>query len=212
MSLFTANFLQNVKKNLTVPGAGPELADVGFREQGYLLLADESQAEQMIANHKLQLELGAAVELLSVDRLKERFPHINTEGVLLASHGLRNEGWFDPLSLLQALRRKTVYLGGHYVNGEVVDFRLRSSERDGERIDRCNDLQVRLADGRQKTVRFGIGVICAGVDSVGIAKKLGYGTRRQKKSKDENEAEVEESEKNDVRANEFPVEARFVLI
>lgn len=225
MSLFTANFLQNVKKNLTVPGAGAaELADVGFREQGYLLLADESQAEQMIANHKLQLELGAQVELLSVDRLRERFPHISTEGVLLASHGLRNEGWFEPLSLLQALRRKTVYLGGHYVHGEVVDFRLRrsgsssgSSERrrgsadEGGRgeasVDRCNDLVVRLADGRQKTVRFGIGVICAGVDSVAVARKLGYGGQRAKKDSSEEEPTARD-EFHDVRANDFPIEPR----
>ena len=120
MSLFTASFLQNVKKNLTVPNV--DLPDVSFKQNGYLLLADESQAEQMISNHKLQLELGASVELLNVDKIQERFPHINTEGILLGSHGLRNEGWFNTRQLMLALRSKSEYLGARFVHGEVVDF------------------------------------------------------------------------------------------
>ena len=187
--MFTVDFLQNVKKNLTVPNQ-PQ-PDVAFNQQGYLLLADESQAERMIENHKLQLELGASVELLNVDRIREKFPHINTEGVLLGSLGIKNEGWFDPWALLSAIKTKTQHLGGHYVNGEVVDFPIRQMNTNyGEVEDKCNHVIVRKPDGNLKQVEFGIGVICAGVDSVAMANKLGYGT------------------KDGVRSNEFPVEAR----
>ena len=34
--------------------------------------------------------------------------------------GLENEGWFDPWSLLVALRAKATHLGAGYVHDEVV--------------------------------------------------------------------------------------------
>ena len=41
--------------------------------------------------------------------------------------GLENEGWFDPWSLLRALRAKAINLGAVYVPGEVVGFRYRNN-------------------------------------------------------------------------------------
>jgi len=38
-------------------------------------------------------ELGAQVELLNKERLKNKFPWINTDGVEMACHGVENEGW-----------------------------------------------------------------------------------------------------------------------
>ncbi len=99
-------------------GEGLECPDVQFHPNGYLFLATEKGAEQLVANQKLQLwviyifiiykfkqkyliyvsfivfrSLGAKIKLLSVNKLKEKFPWINTKNIELASFGLENEGW-----------------------------------------------------------------------------------------------------------------------
>ena len=48
--------------------------------------------------------------------------------------GIRNEGWFDPWSLLNAFRRKAVAMGVHYLHGEVTGV--------GVSEERVNSVQV----------------------------------------------------------------------
>lgn len=53
MSLFGAEFLRNAKKMLS--GENLEGPDVQFHPHGYLFLATEKGADQLIENHKLQM-------------------------------------------------------------------------------------------------------------------------------------------------------------
>lgn len=48
-------------------------ADVYFTPNGYLMLASELGASQLIDNSKLQKELGAVNVILSRTQLKERY-------------------------------------------------------------------------------------------------------------------------------------------
>ena len=91
MSLFGAEFLRKSKKLLS--GEGLEGPDVQFHPHGYLFLATEKSAEQLMANHKVQTSLGAKIQLLTQKKLKEKFPWIKADDVELASYGLENEGW-----------------------------------------------------------------------------------------------------------------------
>ncbi|XP_071948064.1 FAD-dependent oxidoreductase domain-containing protein 1-like [Antedon mediterranea] len=120
MSMYSAEFLHNIKENLCVADEDPP--DVQFNEHGYLFLATERGAHILQENHKIQRELGAKVELLSPTMLKERHPWMNTDDIALASYGYENEGWFDPWSLLSAFRKKAISLGAKYVDGEVSGF------------------------------------------------------------------------------------------
>lgn len=122
LSLFSAQFLRNVKRNLSVLDFDPP--DIQFQPHGYLFLASEGGVEQMTKNLAVQEECGAKVELLRPPELKQQFPWLNTDGIALGSHGLENEGWFDPWSLLTAFRRKAVSLGARYLNAELVSFRF----------------------------------------------------------------------------------------
>jgi len=38
-------------------------------------------------------KLGAKNELLTAEKLKQKFPWLNTNGIALGCHGLENEGW-----------------------------------------------------------------------------------------------------------------------
>lgn len=175
--MYGADFLRNAKRNLSILNSEPP--DVSFTPQGYLTLADASQAEELIANHKLQVELGALVELYDAERIKEKFPMINTDGIVLGSYGVQNEGWFDPWALLLSLKAKAMCLGAEYIHGDVLDFNFEfpvnphgaiQSERTT-----CHHVVIREPDGNTRQVQFAFGVICAGYNSPFIGKKLGYG-------------------------------------
>lgn len=123
MSQFGFEFFRRIDRLLAVGDEKPP--DIQFNHAGYLILAGEDQAEQMLKNHELQREHGAINYLLSQDMLKKKFPWINTEGVVLASLGKQGEGWFDPAALLSALKGKSRSLGTTFVNGKVVGFEAK---------------------------------------------------------------------------------------
>lgn len=66
MSVFGAEFLRTLRRK-----HGPS-ADVQFTPHGYLTLATEHGAQQLLDNSRLQTELGAINSVLSKGQLKER--------------------------------------------------------------------------------------------------------------------------------------------
>lgn len=120
MSLYGAEFVRNVNEHLYIPHEDP--IDVNFHPYGYLILASEEGAETLVNNSKLQNSLGAKNVILTQEKLKSMFPWLNTEGIAAGCLGLEKEGWFDPWSLLCALKNKATYLGAHYINAEVKGF------------------------------------------------------------------------------------------
>ncbi|OTF81746.1 hypothetical protein BLA29_009137, partial [Euroglyphus maynei] len=120
MAQYSAEFIRNARKHLSILDGEPP--DLNYHPQGFLTLADESQAEQLIRNHQKQIEMGTLVELYTAERIKEKFPMINTDGIILGSYGVQNEGWFDPLALLVAFKAKAQFFGAEFVNAEILDF------------------------------------------------------------------------------------------
>lgn len=118
LSLFSINFLRNINEYLAVVDAPP--VELRFNPSGCLLLASEKDAATLESNVRMQRQEGAKVCLMSPEQMQNKFPWINAEGVALASYGLENEGWFDPWSLLQGLRRKVQSMGVFFCQGEVT--------------------------------------------------------------------------------------------
>ena len=112
MSRYGVEFYRDAARRLAVDGEGP---DLGFVESGYLLLCDEEGIPTLKANYELQREHGASVELLTPDNLAQRYPELNLDDIAAATFGNRNEGWIDPMSLLNGFRRKARSLGVEYV-------------------------------------------------------------------------------------------------
>lgn len=117
MTLFGATFMKEAGRLLAVDGEAP---DIGFRENGYLLLAKEAQLPILAENHKVQRANGAEITFLPPDRLKAKFPWLNVDDLAGGFLGERNEGWFDPHGLVMALRRKARSLGVEYIADEVT--------------------------------------------------------------------------------------------
>jgi FAD-dependent oxidoreductase domain-containing protein 1 len=95
-------------------------ADVGFREQGYLILASDSGAEILRGNAAVQRAAGADIILLDPDALATRFPWLVRDGVVLGSFGQSGEGWMDPVSLMTLFRNAARASGATIVNDTVI--------------------------------------------------------------------------------------------
>jgi glycine/D-amino acid oxidase-like deaminating enzyme len=147
MSLFAADMFRNIK---AVFG---EDADVGYREQGYLILGSVEQADERAAAAAMQRAEGAEILVLDPQALGARFPGIRFDDVGVGTLGVRHEGWFDAWSLLSLVRRAARRLGVEYVEAAVRGFDTRNARVTG----------VRLADG--STVACDICVLAAGAQS-----------------------------------------------
>ncbi len=160
MSAFGMEFLKGAPQHLAADG---EPANVGYIERPYMFLASAEGRSVLESNHRAQSQAGYGdrIILLEPKELKERFPWLNTDGIVLASLGIKGEGWFDGYGLLQAFRKKARSLGVEYVTGEVAAI-----ERQGRRI-----IAAKLGDGTR--IACGIAVNAAGPSAGKVARLAG---------------------------------------
>ena len=120
IGLFGVEFVKHLDDYLAIDGETP---DVGFRENGYLLVATESMLPTMLENNAVQRSLGADVHFRAPDELQARCPWLRTSDIAGGFLSDSNEGYLDPYSLLQAYRRKARSLGVEFVHDDVVSVR-----------------------------------------------------------------------------------------
>lgn len=130
LSQFTVSLLRRLG---TIFGAG---ADVGFREQGYLIMASPGARSVLADNVALQQSMHADIELMEAPELARRFPWVALEGVAAAGFGRSGEGWFDPPSLAALFRNAARARGVAVIHGRVTGIDVR------DRVE-----AVRLASG-----------------------------------------------------------------
>ena len=76
-------------------------------------------------SHRQQQACGATwIDLLPESSLSNMFPWLalqnSDHNVSMGSYGSKNEGYFDPWAMLQAMKKKSIELGVDYIDGEVV--------------------------------------------------------------------------------------------
>ena len=76
IGLFGAYFIKHIDQYLSVDDGAP---DIGFKENGYLLLASPEALPMMHDNHAVQRKHGAEIVFQSPSELKTHFPWLNTE-------------------------------------------------------------------------------------------------------------------------------------
>ena len=99
LSTFTLGLFRRLKEEF-----GPD-ADIGFRENGYLILASESGLPVLKANHDMQQAEGADILLEDGAALERRFPWLSAEGIAAGAWGRSGEGWFDAHAMLGLFRK-----------------------------------------------------------------------------------------------------------
>eukprot|EP00913_Durusdinium_trenchii_P026806 g25145.t1 len=76
-------------------------------------------------NHAVQQGCGASwIRLMDPKELRTRFPWLCTDGVALGSFGERNEGYFDPWALLQAMRKAAMARGVEFIEQSVTGIQV----------------------------------------------------------------------------------------
>lgn len=74
MSQYGAEFFRTIQKRLGI--------DVQFTPRGYLLLANENNISILEENFKTQKKYNVKNELLSKDKIKEKFPWLNLDDIV----------------------------------------------------------------------------------------------------------------------------------
>jgi sarcosine oxidase len=128
LSQFTLDLFRNIKEVF-----GPD-ADVGFREQGYLILASEAARAVLAENVALQQSLGANIALGEPAELARLYPWLSPEGIAAGGYSRSGEGWYDPPSLAALFRQAAKAQGVEILNDAVTAIEAGASRIEAVRL------------------------------------------------------------------------------
>lgn len=137
ISQFGAAYVQNLRRYM---GGDERVPDLPIHAYGYMYLAgSDAGAEVLRESHAVQVAAGAGTRLMTPDRIADEYPFYDLEGIVLGSHGTRDEGYFDGLAMADWWRRQSRERGVEWIENEVVAI-----ERSGARV-----TAVTLASGER---------------------------------------------------------------
>lgn len=135
ISQFGADFVREFRHYM---GDDPEVPELAVHHFGYMYLADtEAFANTLRANQQVQASFGAGTQVMTPVEIAAAYPFYNVDDVLLGSHNVVDEGYFDAGTMFDWWRRQARQLGAEYISSEVVGV-----ERNGDRV-----VGVALASG-----------------------------------------------------------------
>ena len=125
LSQYGIAFLREAEAHLGLPDHPVAL---GLQEPGYLYLAKPDQVADLQTAHQIQKHAGADVALLGPEALRQRYPWLHVNDVVLGSLGLSGEGWFDGPALHQAFLKKAMAQGVQRLHDRVVGMDLTATQ------------------------------------------------------------------------------------
>lgn len=124
ISQFGVEFIKGFAERMAPYYTGEPAPDLGFREHGYLYCCSPEGVEAARERVDLQRSLGAHTVFLQPGPLKDRFPWLNVEDLGGGAWGVRDEGWFDSMGLLNGMRRAARASGIEYIDNAVTGLDL----------------------------------------------------------------------------------------
>ena len=159
ISQFGAEFIKNFQSYMH---NDPEVPELSIRSFGYMYLADnEDFANVLRQNQKIQESFGAGTRIWSTEEISEAYPFYNLDDIVLASHNLQDEGYFDGPTIFDWWKRKARQNGAEYLSNEVVAI-----QRQGNKVE-----TVELKSGEKITA--GIVINASGPRAVLTARMAG---------------------------------------
>lgn len=128
MSLYGVDFFRKIKAHFG------DAADIGYKENGYLILGGPDAVAARQAGVAMQRAEGADIVALTPDELARRFPQMRFDDVGIGTFGQTGEGWFDAWSLLSLVRRAAREAGVTYIEAEAVGLNTSGAQVTGVRL------------------------------------------------------------------------------
>ena len=137
VSQFAAEFVKNIRSYM---GGDERVPDLRIQSFGYMYLADnEGSAAVLRENQMVQLQAGAATQLMTPEQIKATYPFYSVDDVVLGSINLVDEGYWEGSAVNDWWRRQSRERGVEWIQNEVIAMTLAPS---GTRVD-----SVTLASG-----------------------------------------------------------------
>lgn len=126
ISQFGADFVRNFRSYM---GDDPDIHELAFQTFGYMYLADnEGFADILRANQKIQQACGAGTKIMTPDAIRDAYPFYELDDIVLGSHNLVDEGYFDGHSLFDWWKRKARKNGVEYIENEVIGINVMADK------------------------------------------------------------------------------------
>ncbi|MCF2871697.1 FAD-binding oxidoreductase [Octadecabacter sp. G9-8] len=125
ISQFGAEFIKGFKGAM---GNDPRVPELSIQSYGYMYLADTDEfADQLRTAQKVQLDQGAATQLMTPEQIKAAYPFYNVDDIKLGSINLVDEGYWDGGTVFEWWRRSARERGAEFLAGEVVSMSVSGS-------------------------------------------------------------------------------------
>ena len=132
ISQFAADFVKNFRNYL---GDDPRVPELTLQSYGYMYLADnEAFANLLRESQQVQAACGAGTKIMSAEEIRRDYPFYNVDDIVVGSHNLVDEGYFDGGTLFDWWRRSGRERGVEFVANEVVSMSLNISRTRVERV------------------------------------------------------------------------------
>ena len=116
-SQYAADFIKNIREMM----GDERVPELHIQSYGYLYLANtDAFAELLRANQKIQAKAGAGTQLRNPEQIARDYPFYNLDDIILGSHNLIDEGYWDGGTVFDWFRRLARERGAEYVSNEVV--------------------------------------------------------------------------------------------
>jgi len=118
VSQFAADFVKNFRDYM---GGGEDVPQLSIRNFGYMYLADNEEfASVLRESHEVQVAAGAATKLMTPDDIERDYPFYEVGDIMLGSHNLVDEGYWDGTAVFDGWRRSARQRGVEFLPNEVV--------------------------------------------------------------------------------------------
>ena len=130
VSQFAAHYVNNFRDYFD---DDPRVPDIHFQSYGYMYLADNYDfAETLKASQKLQATCGAGTKIMSAEEIKRDYPFYYLDDIVLGSHNLIDEGYYDGNTVFDWWKRWAREKGVEYLSNEVVSM---TKNTQGSKVD-----------------------------------------------------------------------------
>lgn len=125
ISQYGAEFVKNLRHFMSGDERVPNLP---IQSYGYLYLADnDSFAAVLQESQQVQKACGAGTKILTAQEIKRDYPFYNVDDIVVGSHNLIDEGYFDGGTLFDWWRRSGKERGVEFVGNEVVSMQRNAT-------------------------------------------------------------------------------------